>query len=185
MRTVTYGAAASLDGFIARQDHSVDWLQWSDDVSAITSRYWSSVDTVVMGRKTYEVMVRGGMKSYPGVRNYVFSRTLKTRPDPKVELVSDDAAHVVQALKKESGKGICVMGGGELAHALFEADLIDEVGVNIHPVLLGSGIPLFLPSPRQVDLEMVECKPLKGGCVYVLYRVRRTKKKNQAHRRPA
>jgi dihydrofolate reductase len=140
-------------------------------VSAITSRFWKSVDTVVMGRKTYEAAVRLGTTSYPGVKNYLFSRTLKQSPDPKVELVSDDAARFVQALKGEKGTGICVMGGGELAHALFEADLIDEVGVNIHPVLLGSGIPLFLESQRQIDLEIVECKSIKGGCVYVLYRV--------------
>ena len=185
MRTVTYGAASSLDGFIARRDHSVDWLKWSDDVTAITTLFWKSVDTVVMGRKTYEAMSRGGMTSYPGVRNYVFSRTLRKSPDPKVELVSDDAVRVVQALKNENGKGICVMGGGELAHALFAGDLIDEVGVNIHPVLLGSGIPLFLESPRQVDLDMVDCKALKGGCVYVLYRVKRSKKTKDATRRPA
>jgi dihydrofolate reductase len=174
VRKVTYGAATSLDGFIARKDHSVDWLQWSDDVSAITSRFWKSVDTVLMGRKTYEVVARGGMTSYPGVKNYVFSRTLKESPDPKVELVSDDAAGVVQALKTKKGKGICVMGGGEFAHSLFEADLIDEVGMNLHPVLLGSGIPLFLESRHQLDLELVECKPIKKGCVYVLYRVTRS-----------
>ena len=63
MRTVTHGAASSLDGFIARKDHSVDWLQWSDDVAAITSQYWKSVDTVVVGRKTYEVAVRSGTTS--------------------------------------------------------------------------------------------------------------------------
>ena len=171
MRTVTYGAASSLDGFIARKDHSVDWLQWSDDVAAITSQFWKSVDTVVMGRKTYEVAARGGTTSYPGMKTYVFSRTLKQLPDPAGQLCSDDAANVVRTLKAKDGKGICVMGGGELAHALFEADLIDEVGVNFHPVLLGSGIPLFLGCRHQIDLELVECKPLKKGCVYVLYRV--------------
>jgi dihydrofolate reductase len=65
------------------------------------------------------------------------------------------------------------MGGGELARALFEANVIDEVGLNIHPVLLGSGIPLFLEMKCQIDLELVDCKTLKGGCVYVLYRVKR------------
>jgi dihydrofolate reductase len=69
--------------------------------------------------------------------------------------------------------GICVRGGGRLAHALFEADVIDEVGFNIHPVLLGSGIPLFHEMRRQIDLELLECRPLKNGCVYLLYRVKR------------
>ena len=64
------------------------------------------------------------------------------------------------------------MGGGELAKSLFEADLIDEIGFNIHPVLLGSGIPLFHPMTRQIDLELKECKPFKNGCVLVTYRVK-------------
>lgn len=171
MRKVTYGAASSLDGFIARQDHAVDWLRWSDDVSALTSRFWKSVDTVLMGRKTYEVAAASGTASYPGVKNYLFSRTLTESPDPQVELVSDDAAQFVRALKAKKGKGICVMGGGVLANSLFQADLIDEVGVNVHPILLGSGIPLFGSLERQIDLEMTEQKPLQGGCVYILYRV--------------
>jgi dihydrofolate reductase len=78
-------------------------------------------------------------------------------------------------LKKADGKDICVMGGGELARSLFEADLIDEIGFNIHPVLLGSGIPLFHELKRQIDLELLECKRFKNGCVYVSYRVKRDK----------
>jgi dihydrofolate reductase len=64
------------------------------------------------------------------------------------------------------------MGGGEFAKTLFEGDLIDEVGFNIHPVLLGSGIPLFHEMNHQIDLELIECKPLKNGCVVVTYRVK-------------
>lgn len=125
-----------------------------------------------MGRKTYEVALRSGTSSYPGVKNYVFSRTMRESPDAKVEIVSEDAAEFVRRLKSQEGKGICVMGGGELAKSLFEADLIDEVGLNVHPVLLGSGIPLFLPMGRQVDLELLECKTFKNGCVLVMYRVK-------------
>ena len=63
------------------------------------------------------------------------------------------------------------MGGGELAKSLFEADLIDEIGLNVHPILLGSGIPLFLPMPRQVKLKLTECRTFKSGCVLLRYRV--------------
>jgi len=172
-RKVTFGVASSLDNFIARADHAVDWLMWSDEVSALTSAFWKTVDTVVMGRKTYEVAVQQGMTAYPGVRNIVLSRTLETAPDARVEIVRDAAAELVRALKAREGKGICVMGGGEVARALFEADLIDEVGLNIHPVLLGSGIPLFHGMSRQIDLELIDSKVLRTGCVYVLYRVKR------------
>jgi dihydrofolate reductase len=71
------------------------------------------------------------------------------------------------------------MGGGDFAKTLFEADLIDEIGFNIHPVLLGSGIPLFHEMKRQIDLELLECKSLKNGCVLVTYRV-----KHLLHREP-
>ena len=64
------------------------------------------------------------------------------------------------------------MGGGLLAKSLFEADLIDEIGFNIHPVLLGSGIPLFHEMNHQIDLELIECKPFKNGCLMVSYRVK-------------
>ncbi|HSU17700.1 dihydrofolate reductase family protein [Longimicrobium sp.] len=174
MRTVTYGAACSLDHFIARDDGAVDWLRWSDDVSAIMSAYWATVDTVLMGRKTYEAAVANGSAgSSPGVKGYVFSRTMTVRPLGGVELVTGDAAPFVRELKSLPGKGICVMGGGDLARSLFEADLIDEVGANVHPVLLGSGIPLFRPFGRQLDLELLENRAIGGGCVYLLYRVKR------------
>ena len=173
MRTVTFGVASSLDNFIARPDHAVDWLDWSDDVSAVTAEYWKSIDTVVMGRKTYEIAVKGGTSAYPGVRNYVLSRTLKAAPDPRVTIVADDGAGFVRRLKSEKGEGICVMGGGDLAKSLFEADVIDEVRLNIHPVLLGSGIPLFHGFSRQINLELLYARILEGGCVLVQYRVKR------------
>jgi dihydrofolate reductase len=114
-----------------------------------------------------------GTRSYPGVRNIVFSRTMGPSPDDRVEVVSADASRFLRRLKAAPGKGICVMGGGELAKALFEAGLIDEVGLNIHPVLLGHGIPLFLSMEQQIDLQRLECRPLKNGCVFVRYAVKR------------
>src|SRR5262245_14568088 len=139
MRKVTFGGANSLDNFFARPDHSVDWLLWSDEVAAVTAGFWKTIDTVLMGRKTYEVAARSGQAGgYPGVKNYVFSRTLPEEPRG-VTVVREDAAGFVCRLKEQDGKGICLMGGGELARSLFEADLIDEVGFNIHPVLLGAG----------------------------------------------
>lgn len=171
MRKVTFGVANSLDNFIARQDHAVDWLVWDDEVAAISMKFWQTIDTVIMGRKTYEVALKNGTTSYPGVKNYVFSRTLQKSPDEKVEIISEDAPEFVRTLKNQQGKGICLMGGGELANSLFEANLIDEIGLNIQPVLLGSGIPLFYEMNRQVNLQLLDCKPLKNGGVFISYRV--------------
>jgi dihydrofolate reductase len=172
MRTVTFGVANSLDNFIAREDDGVDWLLWGDEAAAVTAEFWRTIDTVVMGRKTYEVAVKLGTPAYRGVKNYVFSRTLPAGTAQGVEIVAEDAALFVRRLKADAGKGICVMGGGELARSLLEADVIDEIGLNVHPVILGSGVPLFLPMSRPVDLELRECRPFRNGCVYVTYGVK-------------
>ncbi len=174
MRKVTFGGANSLDNYLARPDHAVDWLLWGPEAAAVMADYWKTIDTVLMGRKTYEVAVRSGQGGgdYPGVKTYVFSRTLPEGTGKGVTVIREDAAEFVRKLKNQDGKDICLMGGGELARSLFEADLIDEIGFNIHPVLLGAGIPLFHPMSRQIDLELLECRPFKNGCVYVTYRVK-------------
>ena len=175
MRKVTFGGACSLDNFFARKDDSVDWLMWTDEVNEIMESYWATIDTMLMGRRTYEVAVRngGGGGCYQGVKTYVFSRTIKKPNTDNLTFVSEDAADFVRRLKEEDGKDICVMGGGLLARSLFEADLIDEVGLNIHPVLLGSGIPVFNEISRQLDLELVKLQQLSNGCVVVTYQRKR------------
>ena len=175
MRKVTFGGANSLDNYFARKDGSVDWLLWSEEVMSIITEFWKTIDTIVMGRKTYDPALKhnkGRSNPYPHIKTYVLSRTLKESSNESVEIISEDAAEFVRKLKTEAGKDICVMGGGELAQSLLEAGLIDEIGFNIHPVLLGSGVPLFHEMNRQIDLELIDCKPFKNGCVYVLYRVK-------------
>ena len=175
MRKVTFGGANSLDNYFARKDDAVDWLLWCDEAAQFMSDYWKTIDTILMGRKTYEVAMKnskGKSNPYPGIKSYVFSRTLPKGKGQGAEVVSEDAVQFVKKLKAEHGKDICVMGGGDFAKTLFEADLIDEIGFNIHPVLLGSGIPLFHEMKRQINLELIECKPFKNGCVLVTYRVK-------------
>jgi dihydrofolate reductase len=171
MRSVLYGAACSLDGYIAGPNEEVDWLHWSDDVAQISNAVFSRIDTILLGRKTYDVAVRMGVRSYPGGVNYVFSSTLQPADAPEVTVVRDDAVEFVRALKQAPGKDICVIGGGELARSLINAGLIDEIGVNIQPVVLGSGIPLLPPGGARVNLTLTESRVLSGGCVYALYRV--------------
>jgi dihydrofolate reductase len=174
MRKITFGGANSLDNYLARPDDAVDWLMWGEEAAAIMTDFWKTIDTVLMGRKTYEVALRSGHGGdvYPGVKSYVFSRTLPETAGKGVTIVRQDAAEFTRQLKSQPGKDICLMGGGELARSLFEADLIDEIGLNIHPLLLGAGIPLFHPMSRQIDLELQECKVFKNGCVCVTYRVK-------------
>ena len=187
MRTVTYGAACSLDCFIVGPDNSMDWLHYSSDVSQVMAEYFKSIDTMLLGRKTWEfaqAMAAAGEQppddAFAGIETYVFSRTLDKLPDPNGHLVRDDAADFVRDLKKRPGRGICVMGGGELARSLFEADLIDEVGVNIHPILLGGGVPMFpAPGPR-VKLKLLNSRALSGGCVLANFKVQHKRARKSA-----
>jgi dihydrofolate reductase len=175
MRKVTFMVANSLDNYIARKDGVVDWILGGEESNFAMTKFWKTIDVVVMGRKTYEPVLKSGkpFPTYPAVKNYVLSRTLKESSDKNIEIIAEDAADFIRRLKMERGKGIYVMSGGLLAKPLFEANLIDEVRVKIHPILLGSGIPLFHQMSRQIDLELIECKGFKNGCVSVTYRVKR------------
>ena len=172
MRKVIYGGACSLDGFLTAGDGAIDWLHFSKDVEAVMKTYWANTDAMLFGRKTWEQAAgAGGGGSSKGMKSYLFSRTLAKAPRKGVELVGADAGGFVRALKQQPGKDILVMSGGNLAASLFEASVIDEVGLNI-PLLLGSGAPAFLDAGARVKLELTECRALDGGCVLVTYQVK-------------
>ena len=180
MRKATFGGANSLDNFIARSDGSFDWILWGEETKELMKDYWANVDTIVMGRKTWDVAVANSPKPkkkkatnpYGEIKTYVFSRTLEEGDHDGAIILNKDPGEFLRDLKQQEGKDICIMGGGELARDLFEAGVIDEIGFSIHPVLLGQGVPLFHTMSRQIDLELIECRPFKNGCVYVLYRVK-------------
>ncbi|HJT67184.1 MAG TPA: dihydrofolate reductase family protein [Pyrinomonadaceae bacterium] len=171
MRKVIFGGANTLDNYIAGKDDSIDWIRHSKEANEILADYWKRIDTEILGRRTYEIAMKSGGEAMLGsVKTYVCSRTLKKDPGKKVELASD-AVSLVKRLKAEEGKDIIVMGGSEIGKSLLEADLIDELGVNIHPVLLGSGIPLFGEMQKKIELELRDCKQLQNGCVVLTYDV--------------
>ena len=170
MRKVSYGAAVSLDGFIAGPDESIDWLLMSDDVQAIMADSWKGVDAMLIDRKTYEFAARmgGGPDGLSKVKTYIFSRTMAEAPQG-AELVREDAVGFVRAMKAEPGGDIILMGGGELAAALLDGGVVDEIGLNLHPVLLGGGVPMFPAIGRRVDLALVEARPIAKDCVLLRY----------------
>jgi dihydrofolate reductase len=176
MRKVIYGGACSLDGFFTDRDGGVDWLIYGKAVEQIMRTSWATTDTMLLGRKTWEwASSQPGPKddaAFSGITSYVFSRTLKAIPDTKAQLVTSDAGAFVKKLKSEPGKDIIVMSGGNFAASLLRAGVVDEVGLNIHPVLLGAGAPAFLDAGARINLELIETRQLDGGCVYVKYSVK-------------
>jgi dihydrofolate reductase len=173
-RKVIYGGACSLDGFLADREGAIDWLHFSRDVEKVIAESWAETDTILFGRKTWEdAAAKGGGAPMAGVRAYVFSRTLQSIAGDGAELVTTDAGDFVRALRTRPGKNIIVMSGGNFATSLLKAGVIDEIGFNIHPVLLGSGVPALLDPGMRVKLELKECRELNGGCVLVTYKVKR------------
>jgi dihydrofolate reductase len=173
MRKVTWSAAVSLDLYLAGPGEAMDWLQWSDDAAAISGASWQGVDTLLMGRKTYDFAAKsggGGDAADSPIRTYIFSRNMTDAP-AGATLVGEDPAAFVRALKSQEGGDIMVMGGGELAGALIEGGVVDEIGLNVHPLLLGGGIPFFRPMARRVALALVEARPIAKDCVFLRYRV--------------
>lgn len=149
MRKVRLYIAQSLDGFIAREDGKVDWLEVEPGGEEPGTDYGyaeflAQIDTTLMGYNTYREILGFGIPfPYPDKTNYVFSRNHKKEDENPVEFISSDATGFVANLKSDSGKDIWLIGGAELNRVLLDAGLIDEIIVTTKSTLLGSGIPLF------------------------------------------
>lgn len=173
MRKLKYHVAITADGFIAREDGSFDCFPAEGEHVTDYLKSLQSYDTVLMGRRTYEVGLNMGVTDpYPHMRSFVFSRTMKAGPNPRVEVVADDAVEVVRRLKSEQGKDIYLCGGADLATQLFKENLIDEVILKLNPLLLGSGIPMLHDLGTHVDLDLIGSKEYESGVVLLTYRVK-------------
>jgi dihydrofolate reductase len=169
MRQIRYSVASSLDGFIARANGEYDWIIMDPEIdfSVLTREF----DTVVMGRRSFEVLSSGKDEGYPGLKTYVVSRTLQQRDYSNVTIVGEKAEEAVAALRTEPGKDIWLFGGGLLFRSLAQAGLVDRVEVAVMPVLLGGGIPLLPPPANQVPLKLTSQKVYKSGIVSLEYAV--------------
>lgn len=171
MRQVCYHVAASLDGFIADPNGGFDWIPHDSavDFGAIFARF----DTILMGRKTFEVVERAGGPPFGrDVRVYVFSTTLSQASRPNVTVVSADAAVVVEHLRQEPGdREIWLFGGGLLLAHLLTAGEVDTVEITVVPVLLGAGIPLVAPGIARTALHLLDTHRYPSGMVTLRYGV--------------
>jgi dihydrofolate reductase len=171
MRLVRYNVAASLDGFIATEDGGYDWIPHDDTIDF--AALFKNVDTVLLGRATYELVLRQPEIAWPAhSRVFVFSTTLRADKHPNVTVVPDRAAEVVAQLRAEPGTGdIWLFGGGRLFSSLLAAGQVDRIEVTVAPVLLGSGIPLNMPKTPLQRLSLIGATPYPSGMVTLNYQV--------------
>ena len=169
MRRIRYSIAASLDGYIAGPKGEADWIIMDPTIDF--SSFFKQFDTVLLGRRTFEAMARGGNAGMPGMKTLVFSRTLRQRDYPEVTIVAEKSEEMLAALQAKSGKDIWLFGGGSLFRSLLNVGLVDTVEVAVIPVLLGGGVPLF-PSPaKQTKLKLTGHKVYEIGIVSLEYAV--------------
>lgn len=167
MRKVILNLAVSLDGYIAGPHGEYDWCMTDQDYGM--KEFMREVDAALIGRKTYDLMRQMGEEAHPGLTNYVFSRTIEGREANDVVFVSQEAAEFVRTLKSSEGKALWLFGGGELIEALFQADLVDELMLSVHPLTLGDGKPLFPRMQTRLGFTLRGTREYSTGLVQLLY----------------
>ncbi len=176
MAIFSYYLAISLDGFLARKDGSVDWLDpYFTKLSSPYDyeEYYASVEGLVMGRKTYEACMSlgGGEYPYPDKPAWVLSKNKKFAPKVnEVTLLTDDVFQKLSDLRKETDGRLWLVGGGELASQLVEARLLDEIVLTIVPVILGSGLPWLGETSRDSSWQLVDSYKADNGLLQLGYR---------------
>lgn len=173
MRRVRFGGAMSLDGYIAGPAGEYDWIIMDPDIDF--AAMMAQFDTFLIGRKTYETMLKAGTAGgdTPGIRSFVISRTMRPSDHPGVT-IAPDPTRLVQDLRSSPGKDIAIFGGGELFRSLLADGLVDTVEVSLVPILLGGGIPLLPPPAGRARLKLTKHRLYeKSGIVALEYDILR------------
>ena len=174
MRKIIAYLATSADGFIARPDGGVDWLDRPRPPGNYgMGAFIRSVDTVIMGRTTYEMGKKIGQGGWPGKRTIVLSNTLPPGPVEGAVVETGDVRDLATRLRAEDGKDIWLMGGALVFSGFLDAGELDDLIIHVVPVLIGTGIPLLDPKARTSELELKSTRKFSDGVVRLHYTVKR------------
>jgi dihydrofolate reductase len=172
MRSVILALGISVDGYIARADGTFDFLFMPADFSM--AEFFASVDTAIMGRKSYEVTKAMGPPPDSGnaqkTTSYVFSRSLPPGEREGFIFVNQSPESLMNSIREKKGKDIWLMGGGQIARDFLVADLVDEIHLGVVPVLLGAGLSAFPAGFPQRNFELTENKSFSQGLVSLKYK---------------
>ena len=176
-RKIIVYVATSADGYIARSDGDVEWLNRRPrTVDYGLKELYPTIDTILVGRKTYDrgldyykKMGRQGTPFDTTRKNYIFSRRPPSNPAPGVTFVSEPVKEFAQRLRATPGKHIWMMGGGELIASFLDAGEIDEFDIHVIPTFIGEGIPLVAPRHRDVPLHLRSARKYPDGVVRLRY----------------
>jgi dihydrofolate reductase len=186
MRNVLLLMHVSLDGFVAGPNGEMDWIQMDDEIIADVAGLTASADSALFGRVTYEMMAGYWPTAADSpdatqhdldharwvnpAPKYVFSRTLDKADWQNTHFIRGNIGDEIARLKAQPGKNLLMIGSARTAHSLMQQGLIDEFRINVNPVVLGGGLPLFADLTHRLDLDLVSAKGYGCGVVGLHYR---------------
>jgi len=165
MRKVILNVAVSLDFMIAGPNGEYDWCFTDQDYGM--SDFMKRIDSLFMGSKTYELLLKVDPNSFPGFKRYVFSNSLKEIAD--AQLIRGNWKATVDTILQTEGKDIWLFGGADLTHHFLQNNLIDEMSLAVHPIILGEGKPLFHSLRERKKFILKETKTFSSGLVQLCY----------------
>jgi dihydrofolate reductase len=180
MRKIKLFIASSLDGYIAKEDEDTSWLFSDEDYGY--KKFYDSIDTVIMGRKTYEKALKLEENPFKEKNCYIFTKnTILTNTDTNTDIlkrtsdknikVINNVIDFIKSLVNTDGKNIWLVGGSEIISILMNANMVDEIILSIHPLILGNGISLFTKIKRQIKLKVLNSITYNSGLIQIYYKI--------------